>query len=376
MTQSAAGTGRPAESEVVLGLVAAPGAGAELAAALAGQLPQLLAQRHPGARWRVVLVRDALVTPPAEDLELVEATRARLLAEDWDLAVALTDLPLEVGRRPVVAHASPLHGVGLLCVPALGAVAVPRRAREAVLRLVDGLLGAADLEPDHGNGPASRGALTGRIRELAADTDADSGAGSGDGTVRFTARVLTGNLRLLAGMVRANQPWRLALRLSRALTAAVATGVFALVTSDIWALADAYGPGRLAALGLASILAIATTLIAGAGLWERARHRRAREQVVLFNLATTATVVLGVAALYAALFVLSLLGAALLVVPDLLVGALGHDAGAGAYAKLAWLTTTLATVGGDLGAGLETDEAVREAAYTYRTNQHTERAGD
>jgi hypothetical protein len=38
-------------------------------------------------------------------------------------------------------------------------------------------------------------------------------------------------------MLRANRPWRLALRLMRVLAAAFTAGVFALVTSDIWRLA-------------------------------------------------------------------------------------------------------------------------------------------
>jgi len=57
-------------------------------------------------------------------------------------------------------------------------------------------------------------------------------------------------------MVAANQPWRL----SRALTGAVAAGVFGLVTADIWRLSDAYGRVRLASTALVSIAATAATL--------------------------------------------------------------------------------------------------------------------
>jgi hypothetical protein len=93
---------------------------------------------------------------------------------------------------------------------------------------------------------------------------------------------------------------------------------------------------------------------------------------VLFNLATSATVLTGVLALYAALLALSLLAALLLVVPHLLAHTLGHPVALRDYLEVAWLTSSLATVGGALGAGLESDEAVRRAAYTYRTSTATE----
>jgi hypothetical protein len=340
---------------VVLGLVAAPGAPAQLAAGLRDDLLDALSARHPEVSWDVTCVEDGLVQPPADDAELVAATRARLLREDWDLALCLTDVPLELDRRPVVGHASPVHGVALMSVPALGAVGRRRRAVETAVGLLQAVVG--DGEPDD---EGDRAALGRRLRQLATDPDDDAEG------VQFTARVLSGNLRLLVGMVRANRPWRLAVRLSRALTAAIAAGVFALVTADIWRLADTFGWVRLLGVSIGSVVATAVTLVVGAELWERSGARRVRKQVALFNLATAATVAIGVLCFYAALFLLALVGALLLVVSPLFTEALGHPAGFSDYLELAWLVSSLATVGGALGAGLETDETVREAAYTYR----------
>lgn len=296
----------------MLGIVVAPGISRALAAWLADDLRSELANRLTDVSWTVELTQDGLVQPPATDTEIVSAARQLLLDRGWDLAVCLTDLPLKVARRPVVAHASPVHGVAVLSVPALGAVAVRRRTREAVLRLLDALLGEAS-DPNYPSQPDQQrhSRITRRARELGSDTASSQ-------TLPFTARVLTGHLRLLTGMVRANRPWQLAARLSRALAAAGAAGVFALVSSDIWRLATAFGWLRLAAVAAGSVAALAAALILGAGLWEHARHRRARQQVVLSNLAITATVLIGVAAFYAALFLLALAAAVLLVVPHVL----------------------------------------------------------
>jgi hypothetical protein len=355
--------------DVRVGVVNAPAISDELTAGLIDDIRGELEVRFPDVRWAFQLFDDGLVEPPAEDSEIVGAARQLLLARAWDLVVVLTDLPLGVARRPVVAHASPMHRVAVLSVPALGTLAVRRRLRDAVLRLIGALLGeAGDGGADGGRDAARWRRISSRLRELSSEADGEAPS------LRFTTRVFTGHLRLLFGMVRANRPWQLAARLSRALTAAAAAGVFALVTPDIWRLASALGWQRLTVVSVGSVVAIGVTLIVGARLWERVADPRTRQQIVLFNIATTATVVIGVAAFYAALFVLSLLAGLLLVVPSLLADAISHPVTVGDYLEVAWLTSSLATVGGALGAGLESDEAVRRAAYTYRTSRATEHA--
>lgn len=348
---------------VALGVIAAPGQAARLGQRVIAQgLAEVLTQRLPGAVWQVEMVESRLVDAPAGDADIVDAARQMVLRRQWDLALCLTELPLHRRRRPVLAHANPTHGVAVISVPALGARGRGPRVRDLAVQLVGQLLG--ETRPPGQRDDDSTAQVSQRVRELGTDI-------ADEESLAFTARVLTGNLRLLTGMVRANQPWRLTLRLSRALAAAAAAGVFALVTSDIWRLADTFGAVRLTGATIGSLAAVAATLIIGAQLWERAPGRHNREQVVLFNIATTATVVIGVAAFYAVLLVLAGVAAACLVVPRGFSDALGHPVHVSDYAELAWLTCSLATLGGALGAGLETDDDVREAAYAQHNSTTT-----
>jgi hypothetical protein len=88
--------------------------------------------------------------------------------------------------------------------------------------------------------------------------------------------------------------------------------------------------------------------------------------VALFNWATVLTVALGVAALYLVLLAMTMLGTALLVPGRAMGEALGRPEHVSDYLTLGWLLASLATVGGVLGASLESDAAIRHAIYLTR----------
>jgi hypothetical protein len=361
VTGTGAAPDSAAQTDLVVGLLASPGPAAELTAGLVSEVADRLAAQLPGARWKVEFVIDRLVEPPTDLAEVISAGRRMLLDRGWHLVVCVTDLPLQTARRPVIAHVSAAHGVAVLSLPALGPVAVRRRAVETIVRLAGHLLGDTGQAAAGGGRrlPLAR-VVRRRMLELGRRVDL------GEHGMGLVARVVTGNIWLLMGMLRANRPWRLAVRLVRAMVAAVAVGVFALVTSDIWRLSGYLGTLRLTIIGLGSVAATSVTIMIATGLWERSPHQSAREQVILFNIVTAVTVGIGVAVLYAAIFV-AMLAAALLLVPAGLLGiVLRHPAGVADQVQLAWLATSLATLGGALGAALETRETMREAAYTYR----------
>jgi hypothetical protein len=330
---------------VALGVIVAPGLAADVTEKVAADLAADLAHSYGSVGWKPVLVVDRLVAPPASTPEIFDAARRKLLESNWDLGIVVTNLPLRVGRRHVSSHISPTHGIAVVSLPALGAIHLRRRLHRTLVGLVEELVGR-----------------TGRhaLRELATDNQDRAGRLE----VILAPAVLLGNLRLLLGMVRANRPWRLARRLYAALLAAFVAGAYGVVASDVWRISGTMGWWRLTLSSVAATAVTVVAVIATHDLWERAPDERVRAQVVLFNVATAATVLIGIVTLYFALFVLILAAAELVITTGLLRSALGHDVGTRDYANLAWFVASLATLGGAFGSGLESDEAIREAAYT------------
>jgi hypothetical protein len=363
---------RRRDGAVVLGLVAPSGTSRELADEIAAELPGELGDQVGDVNWqvRVAGAERADTTPSTEALK--QSVFRRMQDEGWDLAVGLTDLPLRAHRRPVTAHASAMYRVGLLSVPALGARSVAGRAKRAVVNLVEGLLGEeVGLRQRPGNSRRAH-----RIRRRLDELGSPLGRRSADeaGMIAFVGATLRGNLRLLVGMVRANQPARVIARLSRALAVSLGTAAYAMTSSSVWMLSHGMEWPRLALLGAASIILLCVVLVLAHGLWERASGQDDREAVVLFNLATCATLGFAVLTLYASLLVLSVVAGAALIPASVYDGNVGHAPALVDYLKLGWLAATIATVAGALGSLIESDESVREAAYRHHADARTEDA--
>jgi putative flippase GtrA len=332
-----------------------------LAKRIVDDLREELERRFPGIEWRVELGEGGPKNPQARIAELVQDARRLLLDKHWDLVICLTDIPLRSDdHRPLTAIASATDGVGLISVPALGAIALEVRVREAALDLIAALVGWND---------ENRESVRDRLHELASPMGM---AQVDDNTIRFSTAVMRGNLRLLIGMVRANHPWRVTVKLSRALVAALGTAAYVLASSGFWILASYMTWPRLLGLALAALVTTSVALIAAHNLWEHSADSHTRERVVLFNVVTALTIAIGVLTLYLALLAFSVVGSFSLI-PEGALNAQIHRAAAGDYLRLAWMATSLATLAGALGSLVESDLAVREAAYGYRPSQE---AGD
>jgi hypothetical protein len=350
-----------ARPEIVVGLVATPpDYPARVAERLTAELAGRLAERvDADVRWivregwgEVAPRRDGGVEALLDDLA------SRRSNDRWDVAICLTDLPLHTERVPLVAQTSPRRGVAMVSLPALGLRQL-RGVRAAVPDLVARLLTDASDErvPPARWAPAELAGRVAAIRRVVGEGDA--------GELRYVASRLMGRVRLVTGMVRANRPGRTLLGLSKLLVGAFGTAAFALTTNTIWQMGDALGGLRLAVIMLLGLIALVTWLIVAHDLWEKPDRDTSVELARMFNVGTVLTLTLATAVSYVVLFAGTVFAAALLIDTSVLERTLQRPVGFTDYLTLAWIISSLATVGGAIGSGLEDEETVRAAAYGY-----------
>lgn len=358
-----------APGQVAVGVLTDQGLPEQVITTIADELPESFATMVSGqTRWRVEHEIDQL--PLNEDGDIPMRTLSQRHRQDrgWDLLVLVTDLPRRAGTDPVVAGVDVEHGVAMISLPALGAVLVRRRTRALLIRVVRQLVAhRLGIDGDHG-GP---GKLT-RLRQVLAPTRRLPGERQSSAT-HLALVGLRGRLRLLAGMVRDNRPWRLVPHLAGATAAAAGTAAYGIITSSFWKLADTLAPLRLTAITIVTVLTMTVWLTLYNHLLDRPADAAERRKALLYNVSTVTTLAIGVACMYAILFVVALLAAAVLIDSGYLAETLGHPVGVGSYLNLVWLCSSVGIVAGALGSSLEDEETVRNATYGRREQERQER---
>ncbi|MET0951868.1 MAG: hypothetical protein ABWX57_01175 [Aeromicrobium sp.] len=320
-----------------VGLVADPAAPTAIARDMSD-----LSSPDGGASWDVTVVSEPFSTGSEDVGAAVGRLQDQASQRGWDLVVGLTELPLHDHKgRNLLVQTDPEQRTAVLSLPALGGIRMHSRARRAVRALL-----SAMAEP-RTEGEAHRVVLP----------------------------HLRGQWRLLFGMVLANRPWKLIPGLKSALVASLATGAVATVNSTVWLLAGSLSWWRLVVATVASITLVVVWLVIDGELWDRPDDEspQARERSRLYNTSTLLTLTSGVLMGYFALYVVNLAWAYFILDPDLMGGYLNKTLGYRDLFVLAWFVASAATVGGGLGSGLETDEAIRAAAYSKREEDRRDR---
>ncbi|MZF87703.1 hypothetical protein [Streptomyces sp. SID5643] len=360
----------------VVALLADPDAPTEIAQRMARTLSARLTDKSgQERRFDVEVVSEPFTSGTEDQPTLMRRIKDRGSAENWDIVVALTDLPLHSHGRRLAVHLNHEHGLALLSLPSLGGLRLQTRARRAVEEAV---LGMASPQPDGAEGTSRSQPLP----EPSVDRLAPFHPGRTDeketDDLRYVVSGPRGYLRVLAGMVRANRPWRLVPGLSKALAAALATGAVATVNSTVWSLAASLSTPRLVIATVGSVAIMIGWLIIDAELWHRSSESspEARQRARLYNASTVATLGIGVLVCYAGLLVINWVWALFILNDQVFASMTRTPLHAEEYLTLAWFVASVATVGGALGSGLESDEAIRAAAYSKREQERRRKLQD
>lgn len=352
---------------VVVGVMADPTAvPTQVAQQLARDLPWLLPEQlQEDRRWRVEVQREQLPSSDSDHSAMMGLAAERRHRRGWDLVVCVTDLPLRSGKQPIVADVSNTRCVIVVSLPAFGAMPLRSRVRGVVAQLIADLRGHG-TPPEHLEADRRRRvpALSRQFRRSTPDDE--------DVDVRVIAS--RGTTRLLAGMVRDNRPWRLVFGMRGPLAGAFAFSAFYLISTSVWQLGTAMGALRLPAAVLGSMVVMVCWLIAYHKLWERTRGLSShdRNEAVLFNVSTVLTLAIGVGCMFLTLYVANLAAAWIVLPPEVFGQYVGSDPGFVDYARVMVLVTAAGTVAGAVGSGFESEDSVRESAYSYRERERRE----
>lgn len=124
--------------DVVIGLIPAPGMPADLVSEISDELPGLLSTViDETVNWRIDRKVNALASSSEYLNETFDKSSRMLHANDWDMAIAVSDLPSISDRKVVISDFNYDQRLSLLSLPSLGIYKVQSKLKNLLLHHIE-----------------------------------------------------------------------------------------------------------------------------------------------------------------------------------------------------------------------------------------------
>jgi len=363
---------------VTIGIIAAPNLPANIAEDLKNEVADFLSDsidHHVG--WEIESLIDPLIGVAENTNQIMDKAVNIKREHDWNYVVCLTDLPLFSGNHLIVADASIENSVGRISIPLFGFMPMRSRIKKAFIQIMGELYYRNSSEDEfainieymkpflkkQNRFPGSKSffpSLTKREVVKEGDEQVD---------IRYIIRsYIIGRLRVLSGMTFANRPWSALFSFNKLITLSFATGTYISIFPTPWELSIAYNTERFIAVMLLAILGTIIWVIFSHDLWEKPTEKNKKRWRDLYNWTTITTLGAIIMINYVMLFIIFLAALAVFVPPSLFEAWTGleDDPTPKYYFSLVWLITSLGTLAGAIGTGIEDEEKIRDITYSYR----------
>lgn len=345
-----------------VGIVAAPGAPDLLARQIRKNLPDVLEEKVDSEiEWEVGIFVDPLTGYAELIKELYEKTDEYYGQYEWDYTIFITDLPIYRDENIITIDINNGTDVGLISLPAFGWPPIRKSTLNTIVSIIKNVRDEEEREELTADFNSYLKTSKVHYKETYFE-ETESGH-----SVYYLKDNWRGRLRLISGMSWANNPFNMMRSLSKVIALAFATGSFGMIFSTMWNLSNVFPTARLVAVSLLAVIAMSLWIIISHNLWEPVKGRRHQTVLKLYNGATLLTLLVSVMFYFAILFLMFLTGALVLLPPDYVLANIDAERLTIVfYIEVAWFATSLSTVVGAIGAGVQDKSLIRESTYGYR----------
>ncbi|HIV81146.1 MAG TPA: hypothetical protein H9994_00405, partial [Candidatus Salinicoccus merdavium] len=345
--------------EVVVGIITTPGLPKKLLEDILDRLNDMAGNSiDEEIDWQVEHKTDILTSSAEFVNEIFKKLESIKKGNDWDMAIAIGDLPSISNRKAVLSDFDHEEKTSLISVPALGVFKSKKKLEMLLLYHMEVLYGKGESEDTEAIQPNF-------ISKLVDVTPKEDGQSKHRHVIKST---LGGWLRLVTGMTYLNEPWKEFSNFKTIVALAFATGTYISIFRTPWELSLDYSMWRFILLMIIAIFGMVGWLIYAHNLWEKRTTENQPAYRRLYNFTTILTLLILTLVNYIVVSLLLVISI-LIFVPmglfetwtDVEVNVTWPD-----YLTLIWFTSSLGVLAGAFGSTVEEEDKIRNITYSYR----------